>query len=519
MRVGISTIFSFRPHVEHAVYAGRLLEDAGHQTYGLTCDAAVAHCYSRDLRGFGRLRGCSTCISGGLHSYAVPRVSTIRRSIRAPLDAATLHRLTVSSVAVRFRTEPSSELLMPEFLQAQEALRAPVEVVYGNAKRWIEQNRLDAVLCFNGRMDLTAAIVAACESMDVPYVTLERPWFGHGLHLVPGGNCLSLGWIGHFCDAYANLPLTREQVRVVGRMAAERFLQRNVLEWRVYNPDSQRVAWPGSGNGRRILILPSSRNEFEGHPDRMCSWPDYTWAIDRVLDEAGISGDDCVLRCHPSWAEKVGRNTGWRCEQHYRQWGLRREIKIIPSADTASTYDLINAADVVVVNGSSAGMEAALRGKQVISVGHCAWERAGFSIQIHTEKDFEQLRQSRLHNPKLTIRAALRFMYTHARRYSQYARHVRSITTTRYEYLAGANPEQLCVALQSSKLLPDDPVTTSDDTDENAVVEMVDRGAWDELVAWDEPVSLAPRLVIGRRSGLRWVDRLRQKLPSGDRMG
>jgi len=519
MRVGVCTLFSFRPHVEHAAYASALLESAGHELYGLTCDAAVAHCYSRDLRGFGRLRACSTCVAGGLRTYPVPRVTGMDRSIRGSLDAATRHRLTVSSVAVRIRTEPSTELKESEFLQAQQSLYEPIEIAYGNARRWIERSNLDAVLCFNGRMDLTAAVVTACEHAGVPYVTLERPWFGHGLHLVPNGNCLSLGTVGQFCDEYRNKPLTDSQSRLAGRMAAERFLQRNLLEWRVYNPESQRADWPGRGVGERVLILPSSRNEFEGHPDRMCPWPDYTWAMDRALDEIGASGADCVLRCHPSWAEKVGRNTGWRCERHYREWGGRRGFTVIPSADKSSTYDLIDACDLVLVNGSSAGMEAALKGKRVVSVGRCAWERAGFSVQIHDEQSIRRLRQSSVHDPQATVRAALRFMYTHARRYSQYVQYVRSLTTTRYDYFAGADPDQLCRALFVGQLSPDDPETASDDLKEAPVVDLVRKGAWLDLIQWDEQAPARAKLTVRRRHGLGWIDRLRQRLPRGDRMG
>jgi hypothetical protein len=436
-----------------------------------------------------------------------------------PLDAATLHRLTVSSVAVRFRTEPSSDLETPEFREAQQALHGPVEIVYGSALRWIERCGLDAVLCFNGRMDLTAAVVTACEHARIPYVTLERPWFGHGLHLVPGGNCLSLGWIGRFCDQYAGVPLSQPQARLAGRMAAERFLQRNVLEWRVYNPDSQRAEWPGRGSGARVLILPSSRNEFEGHPDRMCPWPDYTWAMDHALDGIGAAGADCVLRCHPSWAEKVGRNTGSRCERHYRNWGQCRGMTNIASEDKANTYDLIEASDVVLVNGSSSGMEAALRGKRVISVGRCAWERAGFSVQIHDETGFDQLRRTRHHDPRSTIRAALRFMYTHARRYSQYVRFVRSVTTTDYAYFAGGDPGRLCRALSDGELGSDDPVAAPDERDESTIVDLVQRGGWETLAGWSEPAPSTPSVAVGRRRGLGWVDRVRRRLPRGDRMG
>jgi hypothetical protein len=238
-------------------------------------------------------------------------------------------------------------------------------------------------------MDALAGVVAACEDLRVPYVSIERPWLGHGIYMIPNGNVLDLRAMDKMCLQYRDKPLLPEQAKCAGLIGARHFLGENRLLWRVYNAQANRVAWPQTTSGERVLILPSSRNEFEGHPDWYCAWGDYTTAIDQLLDHLGISGSQCVLRCHPNWAEKIGQFTGWRSEQHYSDWCLRRGIHVIPSSSRDSTYDLIGAADTVVVNGSSTGAEAALRGKRVILVGHATYQQAGFCSSIATPNEIE----------------------------------------------------------------------------------------------------------------------------------
>src|ERR1700676_2482828 len=132
MRFGVASMFSFRPHVEHMAYLAALLEGAGHEIHGFTCDAALRHCYSRDLRGRARITHCAGCIVGGIRSFPVPRLWSVNPSFRSSLDERRLARLTISSIATRYRTESGSDLAMPELRPAQEQLYGPMEIVYGN---------------------------------------------------------------------------------------------------------------------------------------------------------------------------------------------------------------------------------------------------------------------------------------------------------------------------------------------------------------------------------------------------
>ena len=516
MRFGVASIFSFRPHVEHLAYLAALLEGAGHEIHGFTCDAALSHCYSRDLRGRARVTHCAGCVIGGIRSFPVPRLWSVDRRVRSSLDEHRLERLTISSIATRYRTESGADLAIPELRGAQQQLSGPMEIIYGNARRWIDQRELEAVLLFNGRMDLTAALAAACEDCGIPYVSVERSWFGHGLMLIPDQNCLGLREIKRLSREFRDTPLLADQARYSGRIAADRFRQRNTLEWRLYNVNSRTGAWPGPSGSTRVLILPSSKNEVEGHPDYQSPWPDHTEAMELLLGKLRLDPRWCVLRCHPNWSEHVGLNTGWRSERRYSEWGRKLGITVIPSSERVNTYALIEQADLVVINASSTGVEAGLRGKPVVGIGHAPYEDAGFSVHIEDDTCWGRLEELKRHDPEHSIRRALRYVYTYGRRFTQFEDYVRAQTTLRYQYLPGADASRLVRMCENRRLEPDDPASAMDDEAETSIVRLVRQGDWNTLGTWEPPRMRAGTLQVRRRFGLRWVDSVRNMLPRGD---
>ena len=516
MRFGLASIFSFRPHVEHMAYLAAVLEDAAHEVHGFTCDASVTHCYSRDLRGRARVTHCASCMVGGIRSFAVPRLWSVNPRLRSSLDEHRLAHLTVSSIATRYRTESGSDLVIPELRAAQEQLYAPMEIIYGNAIRWIGERALEAVLLFNGRMDLTAALAAACEDCGIPYVSVERAWFGHGLMLNPDQNCLGLREIKRMSLTFRDTPLLLDQARYAGRIAADRFRQRNTLEWRLYNPNADSIDWPGPSGASRVAILPSSKNEFEGHPDYQSQWSDHTEAMESLLQRLNLDPKGCVLRCHPNWSEHVGLNTGWRSERLYTEWGQRLGMTVISSSERVSTYALIEQSDLVVVNASSTGVEAGLRGKPVVGIGHAPYEEAGFSVHIHEDSDWRRLDELNRHDAERSIRCALRYVYTYGRRFTQFEDYVRAKTTLRYEYLYGADASRLVRICQNHRLEPDDPTSATDEEPETSILRLVRQGDWDTLGKWQRPTIQSHRMRVQRRFGLRWVDTVRNMLPRGD---
>lgn len=516
MKIGFANLFSFRPHVEHLYYLSTLVRSSGHDVCFLTCDASVSNCYARAIKGTNKLQECPKCILGGVRSFPVDAITSIS-SGEAGLEMAILDRLALSSSCTLNRTESERDWNEPEVAVVRESLYSPIASVHQSALRWIDNNQLDAVVCFNGRMDLTRAVTYACEQAGIPFITHERTWFGDGLQLIPNGNCLSLKALDEMVKEFDDKPLTRAQSKIAGKLAGERFLQRNSLEWRLYNQNPEPAAWPLEAGGPRVLVLPSSKNEFAGHEDWVCGWEDNTKALDDFFAAFSISPDQVVVRCHPNWAENIGQAVGDRSLSLYRNWAQERGIYCISSEQKASTYDLIQQADIVVMNGGSSAVEAGVCGKQVICLGPSTYQKAGFVRVFHNRDEFFRPGALEPLDVDMVIRKTLRFLYLRSHRFAQYVDYVRAIETTRYAYFDGADPERLISMLKTGSMTADDPTYSSDYSGEGEVVEALKRKDWGKLADYEVPRPDLKPLKVERRAGLRWIEGVRAKMPRGDR--
>ena len=520
MNIGFVNIFSYRPHVEHLFFLSSLMEGAGHKSFYLTCDANLSNCYSRVLKGTSKVKECPQCILGGIRSYTADNIVTLKQcDSDEKLSSEEKFMLTLSSSCTLSRTESELEWDDDDVRAIRYSLEGPVEQAYQAALAWIKNNKLECVICFNGRMDITRAITYACEQLEVPYITHERTWFGDGLLLIPNANCLSLQAVRKMVQGYDNKPLTQYQARLAGRLIGERFLQKNILEWRLYNKNPEPIiGWPTKPKGRRVLVLPSSKNEFAGHNEWKCGWVDNTKALDDFFKVFAINRQDVVIRFHPNWSENIGKVSGERPLKLYKAWAEKNKLFYISSEEKANTYDLIQQADIVVLNGGSSAVEAGACGKQVVCLGSSTYDKAGFVKTYLSKEEMEKESVFENIDEEMIIKKTLRFVYLSARRFPQYTDFVKAIKTTRYKYFQGADPQRIIDMIKTGELLPDDETYSSSEEDEKEVVKLLQNRDWAGLSTIEhEEVQTLPPLIIQRRFGLRWIDKVRERLSLGDR--
>ena len=519
-------MYAWRPHVEHLHYLAGLLAQAGHETRFLTCDSDLPTCYSRELRPkVPGLVHCVACRAGGLRSFESEGVSSIS-SVGAKEDESPglAAQWSASSAATLGRFESDEELAGPEFLEFARRLEPAARLGYSAARRWIERERIEGIFLFNGRYDVTRGALEAARDAGVPFVSVERTWFADGLQLYPQENCLGLQSVQSMHAAWRDVPLTTAQAHRAARHIALRFLRQNTREWRAYNVNARAAPWPVEGGRRRVLLTPGSRNETWLHPDWHSHWSSTPDAYDAVMAQLGLTARDVVLRCHPNWGEFIGLNDGSRAERVYTTWAKARGIHVIASRDTASTLELIEQADAIVVCGGSAALEAGILGKQVIAISPSTYMNAGFQttadrpealllIQLHADLgDLERAAAARQ-----VAAQTLRYCHTMAFRLPQYVDYVLAETTTRYRYLEGADPGRLIKMLRTGRLEADDAVAASDDVDEANVLAMIAERRWRDLAEVGAMPPAGEVRNVGRRAVYRLVDRIRDRLPRGDR--
>lgn len=515
MRIGFANVYSFRPHVEHLYFLSELMRKAGHEVFFLTCDAAVSNCYARAIKGTEKVKECSKCIAGGVRSYTNNNVSRIADK-ESDLSVDVLDQLALSSSCTLTRVESELEWNEPDVRSVRESLHRPVASTFESAKEWIVNNKLEGVICFNGRMELTRAITYASETLNIPYITHERTWFGDGIQLIPNANCLSLASLNQLVSFYDDKPLTHSQALFAGQLIGERFLQRNSLEWRLYNKHAIKTAWPIKHSGKRVLILPSSKNEFSGHDEWKTSWEDNTMALDDFFDAFGILPNQVVLRCHPNWSENIGKVEGGRSLRLYQKWAESRGIYCINSEDKESTYDLIQQSDIVILNGGSSAVEAGACGKTVVCLGPSTYQNSGFVQVFKSRNEMDSL--GLIKQPSEIIRRkTLRFLYVRSHRFPQFVDFVKARETTRYEYFEGADAEKIITMLTTGEVQADDSSYATDDRFESEVVEALVQQDWDGLANYAPSSPDRTQLRITRRLGFRWIDGFRAKFTRGDR--
>ena len=521
MRVGFVSLYSWRPHVEHLYYLAGLVEQAGHEVRYLTCDADMPTCYIRQLRPQrSAVVECTACRLGGVRSYTNRGVSSIGALMSDSSSAGSALEWAASSASTIGRFEADADYESAEFHALNERLAAPTDIGYRAAKAWIKREGLDAVVVFNGRMDGTRGIMEAARDAGIRSITMERTWFGDGLQLLPDENCLGLKSVNRMVADWADVPLTRPQAFRAAGLVAARFLRTNTKEWRAYNTSASINDWPVAAGKAKVLLVPGSRNEVWGHPDWEDQWSSRTASYDQLMAHLGLGPDDVVLRAHPNWAERIGARTGELSERFYRQWAEERGVPMIPSHDNTSTLGLIEQADLVVVHGGSAALEAGMIGKRVVGLSPSNYQYAGFVENACSPEELVRIgpidAAVQAQNAHRVASRTLRFCYTSAYRLPQFASYVRCLDPTRYEYFEGAAPQRIIDLIDTGYLAPDDDTGAGDEQEENAVLQLVAERQW-ERVMQSAPVPAAlKRRKVTRRPLFRLMDRLRAHMPRGD---
>jgi hypothetical protein len=526
MRIGFVTIYAWRPHVEHLMFLAGLAKQAGHETRFLACDADLPACYTREIRDVRPdWMECLFCRVGGVRSFTGSDVSSLGAlATGQPLpDVAQAHDWAKSSASTLGRFESAQDYQSPDFFALRDRLAPAAQRAYAAATAWIAREKLDAICVFNGRMDATRGIFEAAKASGIRVVSMERTWFGDGLQLLPEENCLGLRAVHEMVRAWRDRPLTQAQaMHAAGRVAA-RLTRTNVTEWRAYNTQAARGPWPVEGSRRRLLLLPSSLNEIWGDANWESAWPDPTQAYDAIIEHLKLDPKDLVLRCHPNWGERIGKNDGRLPERHYTEWANARGVPVIASRDTTSTMDLIAQCDAIVVASGSAALEATAMGRQVIATAPSIYSEAGFRTDLSDPSKVRDLllqvdlpaEEQRATERRLR-RLGLRFCYTFSRRLPQYAQHVRAVSSSQYRYPPGADPQRFIDLLRTGRLRADDESFAASEADEDAVIAKMEAGAWNELVEPAPPQADSAQRVQ-RRWLLRPVDYIRDKMPVGDR--
>lgn len=520
MNIGFINIYPWRPHGFHAAFLAGLFKELGYSINILECGGSLNDCYSK-IYQTGGLSRCFKCRLGSISKYGGSEVHKIRSHTSSNfLSLEEVNEGLISSAVTLHREEVESLYFTNEkIVDTVGRLRKNYLNTYYSTLELIEKRKLEALVVFNGRIDMPRAAIEAAKFAKINFITHERPFMGHGIQLHVNENIHGLRDRVAINSKYDEKPLTGSQARLAGAEIAKRFLGRNMLEWRRYNIGSPELSqWPTKTNKEKILIIPGSRSETGSHEDWSTPWDLSTDGLQLFLDSVGAEKEQIVVRFHPNWIQKVGTSTGESSRNLYKDWCESKGYYYIDSDMSVNTMALIDDSDIAILNGSSAAIEAGALGKKIVNLGTSAYKGSTFCCFLESKESIRDfLGFDDWISKKAIISRTLRYVYTALARFPQYVDYMRALQPTDYVAYKGADPNRLSTMLNTGIVSSDDDSFGMAE-DEEKVVELVAARAWEKLIeiSPEYQTSFRERLNIQKSIPFNYLDMCRKYISRGD---
>ena len=376
MRFGIVTYYAYRPHVEHMAFLAKQLTTAGHEVFYLTCDASFTVC-NKNISSRSNLRrkiNCLVCQNLGLRSYDFGHVETLKYAPVGMPDKnaqSAIERAVKSSLISELRINFHFERVInhPKY----NALLSASYHQFERMSQQLLELKIDKLVVFNGRVDFTAAAIAAAKAVQIPFYTVERSWLGYGLNVTHNGVPLDLAGYREVLSECKNKQLSENQQNLATNTLTRRFTKNSLGEFKQFNlQNNDRPAIKGS-----LSYCPSSIFERALHPD----WEPYFYDEYEILDQIrmhlNLKPEDVIIRAHPQW-----RIYGKDLENFHQTQAVKHGFNFISSDDQTDTSLLIDASSCVIVNGSSTAFEAGFKGKIVLNISPTFYDVGEFCQNI-----------------------------------------------------------------------------------------------------------------------------------------
>jgi hypothetical protein len=518
MNIGFVNIYPWRPHGFHAAYLEYQCRLLGYTTYFLECGGSLDACFTK-LNHTGGSMPCIKCYIGRASKYNDSKVFAIgRKKFKSQLNYNKIIKSLLSSAISLHREEVHLDFSNQKLAQSIDRLATNYLKTYYTTLELIDKNNLQSLVVFNGRIDMTRAAIDAAKFAKINFITHDRPFMGHGIQIHANENVIGLKSRIAINSKFDDKPLTNYQAQLAGVEIAKRFLGKNLLEWRVYNLDAKRLLkWPTNTNGQKILIVPSSISETAGHQDYRMPWKLATDGFDLFLKSIGAKKDQIVVRFHPHWIQKKGKSTGESSYQHYKDWCQKNFFHYIDSNEKLRTIDLIDACDLLVINGSTAAIEGGSLGKKIVNLGPCAYKGAGFCEFLETKESINKFKGlDNWISKEQIIRKTMRYVYTALARFPQYVDYVRGLSTTECLAYKGADPRRLEKIIKTGNIESDDNEFGSI-IYENEILNLIFDRSWEKLLSLS-PVQINNKnqLFLNRQFPLNKIDYMRKFFKRGD---
>ncbi len=396
------------PHIETEMEIAVDLMKEGHDVYFVQCRGELHTCCINFTRAEWICRDCRSRQKNSFDILGLPPENVLYFK-DVPLDEKIIPRKFASMEEVKEFTFEGSDIGMgvaSSLISSYRDHRLDTEkfkkeiydgiwtslYVHENAKKMLDELQPDLVIFFNGRYLEIRPMMRLCEERGIHFQTHERGGTIEKYILCDNSTPHSLVNLAREIEeGWEKAPEGKEER---GRQFFVDRRNRIMQSWVVFTADQERGSLPAGfdRNVKNIVLYNSSLDEYEGIAGISGKiYPTDNVGIARLLESLEHREDiHFYLRVHPNL--KGLENTQVK---ELREIGRRfRNLTIIGAEEVIDTYALMDAADIVVVFGSTMGVEAAFFGKPVVLLGNSFYDRLkGFYIPSTREEAVAFLEQ------------------------------------------------------------------------------------------------------------------------------
>ena len=376
--------FYWTPHVETGLELAEILSRDNDVTYAgpdvLRCATdETVKLHARIRLALTRKRNVSRYAGPKVRTYSRTEIASIERGLDLPTEPL-FDPLSNHLQGVTFETfdvgmgVTSSLISLTRDVHFDRAAYSDVAAALGRdsvklyrlTQELIRANAADIVFLFNGRVAACRGIRRACESMGVRYIVHERGSSADKYALFDCATPHQPGAMRRWVDDWWRIA---DQPEAGGREFLARRRHKISTDWYSFTGRQQLGHFPPRDTRRRVTFFTSSDDELVAMGDELPAdspYCDQIYAIRALGQACRERGHEFVVRFHPNTPSTA----------HDLMAAAREATPaVLDPSSQVDTYALVDSSDVVLVQSSTVGMEAAANGKPVYYTGRNFWEQ------------------------------------------------------------------------------------------------------------------------------------------------
>src|SRR6185369_15055707 len=304
------------------------------------------------------------------------------------LDGAEIGLAVLVSIVSHLR-EPA-----PDLLRHQKLLRDYMQsaaIAYFSIKNHLARLGADKFVVFNGRFaELRTALLAA-RSLGIETLVHERGGVLDRYFLTLNSSPSDIAAMKQSIErTFSESSLAESEITAIATRWYEERWQHKEQNWYSFTEHQRHGLLPDFASDRlNLVIFNSSEDEMVSYDEwRNPYYSDQNEAIRRVVADLGADGRFRIfLRVHPN----LGMVNNSQTQGIISLEADFPELNVITADSQISTYGVIDFCDLVLVFGSTVGIEAAYAGKPVFFMGRSYYEDLGCCINPTSHEDLIRL--------------------------------------------------------------------------------------------------------------------------------